>query len=206
MKGLLGVFLSGAIVAFLLDPESGQGRRKRVADWMTPLLQRVRRTTTQVVESDTVTTLRESTAPAVAQTLQHAAGTVQERVSSASSTVVERAGQAFGRRGDDAGDASETQTEAPRTMEDYRAEVGPRPGIDPIPEGETNDPTLVARVESELFRDQALPKGKLNIDAANGVVTLRGTLDDDALADDILERTRAVEGVEQVVDLLHRQR
>lgn len=83
-------------------------------------------------------------------------------------------------------------------------DLAPAPGIDPIPEGETNDPTLVSRVESELFRDPNLPKGEITIDAANGVVTLRGTLGDAALADDVVERVRAVDGVERVDDLLQR--
>jgi len=83
-------------------------------------------------------------------------------------------------------------------------DLAPKPGIDPIPEGATNDPTLVSRVESELFRDPTLPKGEITIDAANGVVSLRGTLGNDALADDIVERVQAIDGVERVVDLLQR--
>jgi len=98
------------------------------------------------------------------------------------------------------GDRSESGGPSSSTLD-----LAPRPGIDPIPEGETNDPTLVARVESELFRDAALPKGEINIDAANGVVTLRGTLDDAALADGIVNRVGAIDGVIRVVDLLHRR-
>ena len=82
------------------------------------------------------------------------------------------------------------------------ADLAPRQVEDPIPEGPINDPTLVARIESELFRDTTLPKGQINIDAANGVVTVRGTLEDQALATDIVERIGAVEGVVEVVNLL----
>lgn len=61
----------------------------------------------------------------------------------------------------------------------------------------------MARVESELYRDDAIPKGKLNIDAVHGVVTFRGKVDDET-ADEILDRARAIEGVHEVVDMLQR--
>ncbi len=88
-------------------------------------------------------------------------------------------------------------------LQSVSEDLAPRPVPDPIPEHDPNDPTLVARVESELFRDPALPKGALAIDAANGVVTLRGTVSA-ATATDLLERTGAIEGVARVVDLLKR--
>ncbi len=70
-------------------------------------------------------------------------------------------------------------------------DLSPKPGIDPIPEGETNDPPY--------------PKGEITIDAANGVVSLRGTLENDALADDIVERVKVIDGVVRVEDLLQRR-
>jgi BON domain len=92
----------------------------------------------------------------------------------------------------------------PDDKTDFRNEVAPNPNFaDPIPEGKTNDPTLVSRVESELFEDGTLPKGTFNIDAVNGVVTLRGTVND-AVASNIVLRTRAIDGVTEVVDLLER--
>lgn len=64
-----------------------------------------------------------------------------------------------------------------------------------------DDATLRDRVESELFRDPGVPKGQMNIDAAAGVVTLRGTVDA-ALVEDLTERVGAVEGVVRVENLL----
>lgn len=106
-----------------------------------------------------------------------------------------------------------SENEEAASPAEIAAELAPAAVEDPIPEGDIderhptetiNDPTLVARVESELFRDQAIPKGKLNIDAMHGVVTVRGTVDEEMGAD-IIERTRAVEGVRDVVDMLQRE-
>jgi len=208
MKGTLGVFLAGAVAAYLLDPANGKDRRAKVNGWMQPLSRRVLQTKDQVVESDTVTTARESAAPAVTRTLKSVASTVQGRMEDASAAVAARARQVVSRGSgaleeDNVSSPSAGEGKMAPTMEDYRAEVTPKPGIDPIPEGDPNDPTLVARVESELFRDETFPKGKLNIDAVDGVVTLRGTVDGKSVADDLVERTRAIEGVSDVVDLLH---
>jgi hypothetical protein len=64
------------------------------------------------------------------------------------------------------------------------------------------DATLLDRVRSELFRDPALPKGQINVGAANGVVELRGAVDPE-LIEDIGIRVAAVEGVVRVDNLLH---
>ena len=64
-----------------------------------------------------------------------------------------------------------------------------------------DDATLRDRVESELFRDPEVPKGDMNIDAAAGVVTLRGTVDA-GLVEDLAVRVGAVEGVVRVENLL----
>jgi BON domain len=64
------------------------------------------------------------------------------------------------------------------------------------------DATLVDRVESQLFRDDDVPKGDINVDAADGVVTLRGEVDA-AMIEEIGVRAAAVEGVTRVENLLH---
>jgi len=65
-----------------------------------------------------------------------------------------------------------------------------------------DDATLVARVESELYRDPEVPKGRMNLDAASGVVTLRGEVEP-AWVDEVAARVAAVEGVVRVENLLH---
>src|SRR5438552_261287 len=40
-----------------------------------------------------------------------------------------------------------------------------------------DEATLAHKVESEIFRDPAIPKGNININVEDGVVVLRGQLD-----------------------------
>ena len=66
-----------------------------------------------------------------------------------------------------------------------------------------NEPTLVQRVESELFRDPDIPKGHININAESGVVVLRGQLDNADQIRKIEESVRNIPGVDSVENLLH---
>lgn len=59
------------------------------------------------------------------------------------------------------------------------------------------------RVESELGRDPAIALGSINIDAADGIVRVRGTVADAQTAERIVQRAAAVEGVRAVQSLLH---
>src|SRR5919109_1598361 len=56
--------------------------------------------------------------------------------------------------------------------------------------GEPNDATLA-------------PKGQIDVNAEDGVVILRGEVENDKLIKDLEERTRSVQGVMQVENLLH---
>lgn len=80
---------------------------------------------------------------------------------------------------------------------------GPRGG-DPLEAGGSSpgDARLLARVQSELFRDASLPKGDIVLDVAGGVITVRGQVDA-RLVDDVPVRVGAVEGVVRVENLLH---
>jgi hypothetical protein len=66
-----------------------------------------------------------------------------------------------------------------------------------------DDVTLARKVETEIFRRPQAPKGTVNVDAAHGVVSLRGT----APTPDEIKRlehdARAIPGVADVVNLLH---
>jgi osmotically-inducible protein OsmY len=68
---------------------------------------------------------------------------------------------------------------------------------------EYDDATLKAKVETELFRPEGAPKGKVNVNAQNGVVQLRGELDSRDLIDDLVHRARKIHGVRDVENLLH---
>ena len=66
-----------------------------------------------------------------------------------------------------------------------------------------DDVTLARKVETELFRPADVPKGKIAVNAADGVVQLRGEADSPEMIDDLVERTRSIQGVRDVENLLH---
>ena len=66
-----------------------------------------------------------------------------------------------------------------------------------------DDVTLARKVETEIFRDADVPKGKINVNAENGKVVLRGEVDSADLIDELVEKTRKVQGVRDVRNLLH---
>jgi osmotically-inducible protein OsmY len=71
------------------------------------------------------------------------------------------------------------------------------------PKGQPNDATLAAKVESEVLRDADMPKGRINVNAENGIVVLRGQVDSPELIDELVAKTRKVQGVHGVENLLH---
>jgi osmotically-inducible protein OsmY len=66
-----------------------------------------------------------------------------------------------------------------------------------------DDVTLAHKVETEIFRDADVPKGQINVNAENGVVVLRGEVDQPELIRDLEKKTRKVQGVREVENLLH---
>ena len=66
-----------------------------------------------------------------------------------------------------------------------------------------DDVTLARKVETEIFRGKDVPKGQINVNAENGVVVLRGEVEKPALIKDLEKRTRKVQGVKEVENLLH---
>jgi hypothetical protein len=66
-----------------------------------------------------------------------------------------------------------------------------------------DDETLRQRVESQLFRDRHIPKGRLNITAEHGTIILRGELENPAEVARLEQRVLRVPGVRGVQNLLH---
>ena len=65
-----------------------------------------------------------------------------------------------------------------------------------------DDQTLKAKIESEVFRPAGAPKGDVDVNVENGVVYLRGQLEEPELIGDLEQRVRAVQGVRGVENLL----
>jgi osmotically-inducible protein OsmY len=70
-------------------------------------------------------------------------------------------------------------------------------------EPEPDDVTLTQKVESEIFRDVDVPKGQINVNAENGKIYLRGEVGKPELIEDLEQRARKVQGVQDVENLLH---
>jgi hypothetical protein len=71
------------------------------------------------------------------------------------------------------------------------------------PKPQPDDVTLARKVESEIFRDAEVPKGKINVNAEDGKVVLRGEVDSPELIEELVGKARKVQGVQDVQSLLH---
>jgi hypothetical protein len=71
------------------------------------------------------------------------------------------------------------------------------------PKPQPDDATLAHKVETIIFRDDDVPKGQINVNAEDGVVTLRGEVPDETMLTALVERTREIAGVRRVESLLH---
>ena len=71
------------------------------------------------------------------------------------------------------------------------------------PKPQPDDVTLARKVESEIFRDADAPKGKVAVNAEDGVVYLRGEVESAQTITALVEATGKVEGVRGVENLLH---
>jgi osmotically-inducible protein OsmY len=68
---------------------------------------------------------------------------------------------------------------------------------------EYDDATLAQKVQTEIFRDADVPKGQINVNAEDGIVVLRGEVKRPELIEELVEKTRQVQGVRDVQNLLH---
>lgn len=66
-----------------------------------------------------------------------------------------------------------------------------------------DDITLAHKVESELFRRAAVPKGRISVNAEDGVVFLRGVIDREEDIARMEAGARRIAGVRNVENLLH---
>ena len=97
--------------------------------------------------------------------------------------------------------AAAKATHAGATIKGKTTAAAPGTGREPAEE-RLNDPALQAKVESEIFRDPDAPKGKVSVNVQDGVVILRGELDDQATIDGLREAAGRVDGVRGVESLL----
>src|SRR5438552_16747845 len=86
-----------------------------------------------------------------------------------------------------------------RTAKAFRQTIHLREQEKPQPD----DVTLARKVESEIFRDADVPKGQINVNVEDGVVYLRGELEQPDLIQDLESEARKVQGVLGVENLLH---
>jgi osmotically-inducible protein OsmY len=80
---------------------------------------------------------------------------------------------------------------------------GAAPGGREPAEERLNDPALARKVETEVFRDDALPKGSISVNAEYGVVYFRGEVPSQEAMEELTTRARGVDGVRAVENLTH---
>ena len=66
-----------------------------------------------------------------------------------------------------------------------------------------DDATLANKVRTEVFRPEDAPKGDVSVNVQEGVVQLRGEVKQPELIEELVEKTRKVQGVKDVENLLH---
>ena len=71
------------------------------------------------------------------------------------------------------------------------------------PKPPPDDVTLARKVETEIFRGPEVPKGKINVNAENGIVVLRGEAETAEMIEDLARKAKEVQGVRDVENLLH---
>jgi osmotically-inducible protein OsmY len=71
------------------------------------------------------------------------------------------------------------------------------------PKPQPDDATLARKVETEIFRPADAPKATVSVNAEKGVVYLRGEVQRPELIEELVEKTRKVQGVRRVENLLH---
>jgi osmotically-inducible protein OsmY len=105
----------------------------------------------------------------------------------------ERATELFGRGEFAAQEAGDAVSAGAVSMKEQAQEAAERAT-------DFDDQTLRQKVETEVLGEA--PKGRVDVNVANGVVTLRGELEQPGLIEDLEQRVRKVQGVRGVENLL----
>jgi osmotically-inducible protein OsmY len=101
----------------------------------------------------------------------------------------------YARRGKE--EAASKATYAGTALKGKATGAAPGTGREPAAE-RLNDPALKAKVESEIFRGAEAPKGQVSVSVEEGVVSLRGEVEDPATIDELREAAGKVDGVRGV--------
>ena len=94
-----------------------------------------------------------------------------------------------------ASDEESVRSETRTSRLDPQRSARPKPWLD--------DAALARKVESVIFRDQGIAKGKIDVNAADGVVWLRGQAKTPDLIKQLEEQAANVPEVRRVENLLH---
>ena len=115
------------------------------------------------------------------------------------SLVQDKAGK-YARRGKR--QAERQASHATETIKGKATAAAPGGGREPAGE-RLNDAGLQAKVESELFRSVDAPKDKVSVNVEDGVVYLRGEMEDRSAIERLREAAAKIDGVLGVESLLH---
>jgi hyperosmotically inducible periplasmic protein len=85
---------------------------------------------------------------------------------------------------------------------DNQLTQNPRPDALSNAEATVKDAMLLTKVKTILLTDIGTDALKIDVDVADGVVSLRGTLPNAKVADEAMRKTRSIKGVKKVINLL----
>lgn len=169
----------GAALSYLFDPEQGRARRNQLVEQATAAVKRRNRAAGVTAGQDGQDDATQGTVRELHPTGTSSASAPETSLASETSLAPE----------------TSLPSEGPA---DDRAMSGSG-----LVAGTGDDRTLVDRVRSEALGGPEYSGETINVDAVEGVVTLRGQLASQDRIGDVVARVRTVAGVRDVVNLLH---
>jgi hypothetical protein len=100
------------------------------------------------------------------------------------------------------GEEQRAPAPAPRAQPAPRARRKPSPQASRVPK-DLDDVALARKVETIIFRDDSVPKGDIDVNAANGVVWLRGQAKTPEMIKGLERQCASIPEVRRVENLLH---